>query len=153
MTIVVPATREHWQAARRLVEDYAASLGIDLAFQDFQREIDSLSVEYGPPHGAFVLVERDGAFVGCGGFRRLSDGVCEMKRLYIDPRGRGHRIGRAVAVRLIDDARTLGYAVMRLDTLPTMIAARRLYAELGFREIPPYRYNPIEGTTFMELTL
>jgi ribosomal protein S18 acetylase RimI-like enzyme len=151
MTLVVPATPAQWREARRLVEEYAASLGIDLAFQDFTNELASFETEYAPPHGAFFLAEHDGAFVGCGAFRRLSDGVCEMKRLYVAPPGRGRGIGRALAVRLIDDARARGYSAIRLDTLPTMIAARQMYAELGFREIEPYRYNPVEGTAFMEL--
>ena len=153
MLIVTATTDRHWEEARRLVEEYAASLGIDLAFQDFQHEIASLRTEYGPPGGTFVLAENGGATVGCGGFRRLSDDVCEMKRLYVAAAGRGLGVGRALALRLISDARSSGYAAMRLDTLPTMTAARRMYDTLGFREIPSYRYNPVAGTMFLELAL
>ena len=153
MHILTATTNEHWALARRLVEEYAASLGIDLSFQDFQHEIASLRVEYGPPGGTFLLAEQDDSFVGCGAFRRLSEHTCEMKRLYVASAGRGVGIGRVLAIRLIADARARGYLAMRLDTLPTMTAARQMYAALGFREIPAYRYNPVEGTTFMELAL
>ena len=153
MQILTATTNEHWALARRLVEEYAASLGIDLSFQDFQHEIASLRVEYGPPDGTFLLAEKDDSLVGCGAFRRLSEHTCEMKRLYVTSAGRGVGIGRALAIRLIADARARGYLAMRLDTLPTMTAARQMYAALGFREIPAYRYNPVEGTTFMELAL
>lgn len=149
----MPGTTEEWAAARRLVDEYARSLGIDLSFQDFDREMASLPEEYGPPGGGFLLAEQDGMFVGCGGFRRLTAATCEMKRLYVAPNGRGLGIGRALALRLIDDARSRGYTAIRLDTLPAMSAARRMYAALGFKEIAPYRYNPVEGTMFMELAL
>lgn len=180
MPLVQPATSTDWAAAQRLVRVYADSLGIDLSFQDFDRELADLEREYGPPDGAFILAEHAGSFVGCGAFRRApitlhptpgtpapgtapapsthhpapsTRRVCEMKRLYVTPAGRGQGIGRAIAERLIADARVLGYRAMRLDTLPTMTAARRMYAELGFKEIEPYRYNPVEGTTFLELSL
>jgi putative acetyltransferase len=153
VTLVVPRSVDEWEAARRLVREYADSLHLDLAFQHFDDEMASFEKEYGPPGGMFLLAEQDGAYVGCGGFRLLSDTTCEMKRLYVATAGRGRGIGRALAARLIDDARARGYAAMRLDTLPDMSAARRMYAALGFREIPSYRYNPVAGTTFMELGL
>ena len=155
MNLITPTTADEWAEARRLVEEYAQSLGIDLAFQEFHKEIESLRTEYGPPHGGFLLAQQGGGFVGCCGFRVMpaDTTVAEMKRLYVAPAGRGHGVGRALAVRVIDEARARGYAAMRLDTLPTMHAARAMYAALGFRPIPPYRYNPIEGTTFMELVL
>lgn len=149
----MPVTAAQWAAARALVEEYATSLRIDLSFQDFEHEIASLEVEYGRPAGAFLLAERNGQYVGCGGFRRWSDEICEMKRLFVRPAGRGAGLGREIAVRLIDEARSRGYRFMRLDTLPTMTAARQMYAALGFHEIAPYRYNPIEHTTFLELSL
>ena len=152
-TFVTPDRPELWDAARRLIDEYARSLGIDLAFQNYDQEIAALAQEYGPPGGGFLLARHENAFVGCGGFHRFSSAVCEMKRLYVAPAGRGHGIGRRLAVRLIDGARTRGYTAIRLDTLPTMSAARHMYAALGFREIPAYRYNPIAGTTFMELAL
>lgn len=153
VTLRQPQDAADWAEARRLVDEYAASLGIDLSFQDFQNEIASMPSEYGTPRGLFLLADDGRRFVGCGGFRPLSKKVCEMKRLYVSPPGRGLGIGRAIASELIARARDRGYAAMRLDTLPTMQEARRMYSALGFREIDAYRYNPVEGTTFMELTL
>ena len=150
--IVRPDSPELWDAARRLVEEYASSLHLDLGFQDFDQEIASLSREYGPPAGAFLLAERDGAFLGCVALRKWEDG-CEMKRLYVRPEGRGLGIGRLLAEAIVDEARRLGYKTMRLDTLPSMREAQGLYAALGFRPVAPYRYNPVPGTTFMELKL
>ncbi len=144
---------EHWAAARRLVEEYADALGTDLSFQDFQHEIESLPAQYGPPDGCFLLAEHEGTVVGCGALRRFAEGTCEMKRLYVAPRGRGTGIGRALAQALIAEARTLGYGRMVLDTLPSMHSAQRLYASLGFRPIAPYRHNPVPGASFLELVL
>ena len=147
------STCREWDAARHLIEEYAASLRLDLSFQAFDDELASLRAEYGPPGGHFLLASHDGTLVGCGGFRRWSDTACEMKRLYVVPASRSSGAGRALAAALIDEARRRGYKTMRLDTLPSMRAARGLYAELGFRPIAPYRYNPVEGTTFMERVL
>ena len=148
-----PDSPERWAEAARLVREYATSLGIDLAFQDFDHEIASLEHEYGPPDGHFLLAEAGGAFVGCGGFRRLSEMSCEMKRVYIVPSSRGTGVGRRIATALIAEARDRGYRAMLLDTLPTMRDAHRLYESLGFEPTEAYRYNPIEGTTFMRLVL
>jgi putative acetyltransferase len=145
---------ELWDAARRLVEEYAASLGIDLGFQDFEREIASLPSEYGPPAGWFVLAEvgpRD--FVGCGGVRPLSDGECEMKRLYVAPAARGSGAGRVIAEALIERARQSGYRAMLLDTLPSMRTAQSLYRSLGFEPTEAYRFNPVPGASFWRLDL
>src|SRR5262245_40039191 len=150
--IVRPDSPERWDAARRLIEEYAASLDVDLCFQDFDEELASLPSQYGPPGGAFLLAERDGAFLGCVALRKWQDG-CEMKRLYVRPEGRGLGIGRRLAESVVDEARRLGYETMRLDTLPSMKEAQGLYAALGFRPVAPYRYNPVTGTTFMELQL
>ena len=144
---------ERWITARQLVEEYAASLGVDLGFQNFDHERANLAREYGPPHGVFLLAQRDAAILGCGALRKLSEGVCEMKRLYVAPAGRGSGVGRALAEGLIARGRQLGYERMRLDTLPSMTRAQALYQALGFEPIAAYRHNPIPGTTFMELRL
>jgi putative acetyltransferase len=148
-----PDTPELWTEGRRLVKEYADSLGVDLGFQGFAKEIDSLPIEYGPPHGCFLLAEDHGAFIGCGALRKLEDGICEMKRLYVVPGNDGRGIGRTLAEALIDEARRLGYQKMLLDTLPSMTRAQALYASLGFQPTSAYRYNPIQGTTFLELRL
>lgn len=138
---------------RRLFHEYAESLGIDLEFQGFEEELAGLPGDYATPHGCLLLAERDGRPAGCVALRRLDDETCEMKRLYVKPEFQGLKIGRRLAEVVIAKAKELGYRRMRLDTLPSMAAARRLYRSLGFREISPYRYNPVEGTTFMELEL
>jgi GNAT superfamily N-acetyltransferase len=138
---------------RELFREYAASLGFDLGFQDFERELRTLPGEYGPPRGRLFLARAGREAVGCVGVRALTADACEMKRLYVCPSHRGTGAGRALAAAAIGAARRLGYARMRLDTVPSMEAARELYRSLGFREIPAYRYNPIPGTTYMELRL
>src|SRR5215470_988179 len=135
--LLTPDTPDLWNVARRLVREYAASLNLDLGFQDFDREIASLPAEYGPPHGHFLLARLDGRFIGCGAFRRLSDVSCEMKRLYVVPDGRGTGAGRTMATALIAEAKRRGYTAMLLDTLPSMHDAHRLYASLGFEATAP----------------
>jgi ribosomal protein S18 acetylase RimI-like enzyme len=138
---------------RRLLEEYAASIGFDLAFQGFERELNDLPGEYAPPHGALLVARVGAEAVGCAGLRPLGPGVCELKRLYVRPGNRRSGAGRALTEAAIAAGRTLGYERMRLDTVPSMEAARALYRSLGFREIEPYRYNPIPGTAYMELDL
>jgi len=142
-----------WTEARRLVEEYAASLDFDLAFQDFDREIQSLETEYGPPGGGFVLARSDDEWIGCGGVRRLSGSDCEMKRLYVTPRWRGRGAGLAIARALVDTARRLGYQRMLLDTAPSMTRAQAIYRSLGFTPVACYRYNPIDGASYWGLVL
>lgn len=144
---------ERWATARRLIEAYAASLHLDLSFQNFADEISNLAREYGPPDGVLLLAKRDGAMIGCVALRKLSEGVCEMKRLYVVPEGRGSGAGRALAEGLIAQGRRLGYERMVLDTLPFMTQAQALYVSLGFAPIPAYRHNPVAGVTFLELRL
>ena len=138
---------------RELIEEYVSSLGIDLDFQEIDLELAHLEAVYGPPGGRILLAVADGAAAGCVGLRPLEDDCCELKRLYVRPAFRGTGIGRALALAAIDAARALGYGRIRIDTLPQMGAARKLYASLGFREIEPYRFNPVLGTAFMELAL
>ena len=140
-------------AARELILEYQASLDVDLAFQHFADEIASLATTYGPPAGALLLATVDGAPAGCVGVRPFAPGCCEMKRLYVRPSARGHRLGRYLAQRAMAAARALGYTHMRLDTLPSMHGAQALYLSLGFYEIAPYRDNPVVGTRYLEAAL
>ena len=150
---IAEAGAEDLDEARRLFEEYAASLGFDLGFQDFDRELRELPGEYASPRGALLLARTSDGTIGCVAVRPLATDVCEMKRLYVRPGRRGAGAGRALAEAAVRVARERGYARMRLDTVPSMEAARALYADLGFREIAPYRHNPIAGTAFLELEL
>ncbi|MBM4162457.1 MAG: GNAT family N-acetyltransferase [Ignavibacteria bacterium] len=139
--------------ARDLFREYQSSLGIDLCFQEFDKELAELPGEYSPPDGRLILGYWASDLAGCVALRKIDDATCEMKRLYVRPAFRGKKIGRTLAEIIIGEARRMGYARMRLDSLPSMKEAIALYRSLGFRAIGPYRYNPIEGSMFMELDL
>lgn len=139
--------------ARTLFEEYAASLGVDLCFQGFAEELATLPGAYTAPEGLLLLATHDREVAGCVALRRLEPGTCEMKRLYVRPAFRSLGIGRTLAGQLVREAKSMGYRRMRLDSLPSMIEARGLYRRLGFREITPYRDNPIDGVVFLELQL
>lgn len=138
---------------RQLFQDYAASLDFGLEFQGFAAELADLPGRYAPPAGRLLLAWYQGEPAGCGALRPLEAGVCEMKRLYVAPRWRRARLGRALAEALIAEARQIGYTAMRLDTVPTMTQALALYTALGFREIAPYYASPLTHTRFMQLDL
>ena len=142
--IIRRAQPEDAERLRALLREYAAGLGIDLSFQDFDAEVAD-------PLGAYDLVLVAG--VGCVALRRIDDLTCEMKRLYVQPSARGSALGRRLAEAVIIEARTRGYERILLDTLPSMAAAHELYESLGFVEIAPYRHNPVAGTSFLELDL
>jgi putative acetyltransferase len=155
--LVVAQDAAHFAAARFLIEEYAAqigaAMGVDLGFQDFAAELNRLADMYGPPTGCLLLAARDAEWVGCCALRRLRDGECEMKRLYIRPSARGADLGRQLAERIVAQARLLGYQRMVLDTLRDMIPAQTLYRSLGFQETKPYYFNPLAAVTYMELIL
>ena len=154
MVELVPAnTRENLSEIKRLFDEYTAALGFDLHFQEYEREYAELPGEYAEPYGRLYLVLYGKKIAGCVALRKLEDSVCEMKRMYVKPVFRGKGIGRAMAHKVIDEARRIGYKRMRLDTIDTMKPAISLYKSLGFKEIAPYRYNPIKGACYMELVL
>ena len=142
---------------RAIFRDYAASLNIDLCFQNFDAELLELPGDYAAPHGHLLLAFVDDALAGCGAFRQIGDvdyaNACEMKRLYVRPDFRSLGLGRSLAQALFDEAKRGGYSVMLLDTLDDMEAARSLYATLGFAEIPPYYFNPIAGAHYLKADL
>ncbi|MCU1283889.1 MAG: GCN5-related N-acetyltransferase [Acidobacteriales bacterium] len=155
--MLLPATTPaHITQARELFQEYASSLGFDLCFQSFQQELDSLPGDYSPPSGRLLLAFHDDALAGCVALHahESSKTICEMKRLYVRPQFRGHHIGQRLISAIIAAAREIGYTHMRLDTVSgTMDKAIALYRSYGFKEIPSYRLNPIEGVLYMELTL
>jgi len=138
---------------RQFFRNYAGWLGVDLSFQHFDEEMASLPGAYAPPRGRLFYAENNGRAAGCVGVRPFSEGVCELKRLYVDPEQRGFGIGRDLALAAIRSAKELGYRKILLDTLPAMRIAVKLYRELGFRDAPAYYQTPIEGTMFLALDL
>ena len=140
--------------ARELFLEYAQSLGFSLCFQNFDKELAGLPGDYAPPEGRLLLAECEGQLAACVALHKLGSGICEMKRLYLRPQFRGKGLGRALAERIIAEARQIGYERMRLDTVePVMKDAVAMYRKLGFKEIAPYRPNPIAGAMYMELEL
>ena len=138
---------------RGLFQDYAAALDVDLDFQDFDGELAGLPGPYSPPEGRLLYAASGGESAGCVGLKKLEGECCEMKRLFVCPAFRGLGVGRRLAEEVIGEARSIGYARMRLDSLPGMEAAQALYRQLGFAVIAPYYDNPVPGTVFMELAL
>ena len=154
MSIVVAETDKQVQEARLLFKEYAASLPFDLQFQDFERELEDLPGDYGPPGGRlFLAYAEDNAVAGCGALRQWEPGTGEMKRLFIRPVFRGMGYGKKLALKVLEAAMNLGYGRVRLDTTPTMTEAIRLYERLGFHRVEAYRENPVEGAVFMEVDL
>jgi len=144
----------HVTQARELFQEYAQSLGVNLCFQNFEQELAGLPGHYAPPDGRLLLAEYELQLAGCVALHKWEDGICEMKRLYLRPSFRGKGLGRAIAEKIITDARSIGYRRMRLDTIePLMKDAVEMYRKLGFREIAAYRPNPIVGAMYMELQL
>ena len=146
-------TLKAFEDARILFKMYAVSLNIDLSFQDFTSELRNIHVQYSRPKGALLIAYIDGDAAGCVGVRELSDKIAELKRMFVRPEFRNFKIGVKLLSLILDISRELGYSKIRLDTLPDMVQAQKLYRSFGFSEIQSYRYNPIEGTVYMEREL
>lgn len=150
MTEIAHATAADMPEVTRLFREYAAWVGVDLSFQGFDREVESLPGDYVPPGGILLVARVAGEVAGCVAAHRWSDAACEMKRLFVRDAFRGSGCGRALVERIVAWADDAGYERILLDTLPGMTQAQQLYERLGFREIAPYRPNPVAGARFME---
>lgn len=154
MQLIQVTSKEDVQRARQLFEEYATGLGINLCFQNFDEELVNLPGMYASPAGRLLLAYSDERLAGCIALRKLDSNTAEMKRLFLKPEFRGKGLGRMLVNAIIEEARSIGYQRMRLDTLPgKMDTAIALYREIGFEDIPPYYNNPVEGARFMELKL
>jgi GNAT superfamily N-acetyltransferase len=144
---IAPAEPDDLPDAAALFRAYAAALDVDLCFQGFERELAELPGAYAPPQGTLLLARgEDGAALGCVALRPLSEGACEMKRLYLLPGARGTGLGRALVAAVLAEATRLGYREIKLDTLPQLKEAIALYRGFGFRPVAPYGDHPYEGT-------
>ena len=153
LNLVQAESAEQIGQARELFLEYAAATGLDLCFQNFDEELAALTGAYAPPEGRLLLAMDGTEIAGCVARRKIDAETCEIKRLYVRPASRGTGAGKSLALKIIEEARLIGYARMRLDTLPSMQRAITLYRSLGFQPIEAYRYNPEEGALFMELVL
>jgi putative acetyltransferase len=157
ITLQAVETAEAMDEVRQLFREYAAQLGVDLCFQNFETELQQLPGDYAAPQGTLLLARVDGELAGCGAVRPLADvdypNACEMKRLFVRRAFRRFGLGRALAQALIDHAVRAGFSTLLLDTLDDMEAARGLYASLGFEEVPPYYFNPIPGAHYLRASL
>lgn len=152
--IVPVTTNEEVETTRQLFREYETWLDMDLCFQSFEEEIQSLPGKYSPPDGRIYIANIGGEPVGCIALRKIGDGICEMKRLYLKDVARGHGLGKELIEKVIADAREIGYAKMRLDTYPPKMGkAVSLYESHGFGKIEPYYDNPHTGVLYMELDL
>jgi putative acetyltransferase len=155
--LVAPAGLEDLEELRGIFREYAQSLGVDLCFQQFDRELAELPGEYAAPRGTLLMARVDGELAGCCALRPLDTAdypnAAEMKRLYVRKAFRGFGLGRQLAEAILDAARQSGYASVLLDTLDDMESARALYEDLGFVAIPPYYHNPIPGAHYLKVDL
>jgi putative acetyltransferase len=152
MEFIQAESAEDIARARELFREYEAWIEVDLCFQSFEKELAGLPGDYGAPAGRLLLAFQDGQLAGCVALRKIGEGVCEMKRLFVRPDFHGKGLGRRLIDQVVKEAKEIGYRRMRLDTLPPrMNKAIALYRGLGFREIEPYYENPVPGALFMEL--
>jgi putative acetyltransferase len=157
LSLARPRTQDEWQQARVLFREYAESVDVDLCFQNFTEEVNNLPGEYAEPYGALLVAKLGDELAGCCALRPLDSAdysnAAEMKRLYVRPAYRGIGTGRLLAESILEAARVAGYSCVLLDTLDDMEAARALYEELGFTDVPPFYFNPIPGAHYLKVDL
>jgi GNAT superfamily N-acetyltransferase len=136
-----------------MLTEYVRWIGLDLAFQEIDEELAGLPGDYAPPRGALLVATADDAPVAMIGLRPIDDGICEMKRLFVRPEARGRGLAKQLIDSILSEARRLKYDEIRLDTLPMMGDAQKLYVAMGFADIDAYYDTPIAGTRFMALRL
>lgn len=151
--VIQAHTTEQIEQVREIFCEYQASLEVDLDFQGFTEEVAGLPGSYAPPSGRLLLLAVDGISRGCVALQAITFETCEMKRLYVQPGQRGTGLGRLLVARVLEEARSIGYRRICLDTLPSMTRAQAMYRALGFEEVQPYRHNPIPGTRYMARAL
>ncbi len=141
------------EQVREIFIEYAEFLQVDLCFQNFEKELQTLHEVYSPPKGCIILANEDEQIIGCVALKPIEEGVCEMKRLYVRPSGRRKGLGKELVEELIRFAKESGYKTMKLDTLTTLTEAVKLYRSMGFIETKPYVYNPLNEVLYFELTI
>jgi ribosomal protein S18 acetylase RimI-like enzyme len=146
-------TSAEFEQGKQLFKEYVASLGVDLSFQDVEKEFQTIQQQYNQPAGALLLAYMGAVAIGCAGIRKIDDTTAELKRMYVQDAYRGYGVGVQLLERSIQMAAALGYKKIRLDTLQNMTKAQALYRSFGFYEIPSYRFNPLEGAIYMEKAL
>jgi len=149
----IASTEQDFENGKKLFEEYARSLSVDLSFQNFSKELETIDKQYNKPQGGLLLAHDGINAVGCAGVRKLDDHIAELKRMYVQRGYRGYQIGLRLLEHSIELAKELGYQKIRLDTLENMHKAQELYRSFGFYEIPSYRFNPLKGTIYMEKEL
>lgn len=150
---IQPARAEDLPTVRVLLREYVAWTGVDLCFQNFERELAELPGDYSPPRGILLVARMNGEIGGCVAAHEWSAEACEMKRLFVRDSLRGSGAGRALVNQVIEWAKATGYRELLLDTLPVMEQAQKMYARFGFEDVPPYRANPVPGARYMRLNL
>ena len=153
MLVTQARSTEEMEIVRSLMREYQQRLGVDLCFQGFEAELAALPGSYAPPSGRLLLTLNANVPVGCVALQRITTARAEMKRLYVVPSARGLGVGRKLVEHILNEAPAIGYTEVVLDTLPSMVEAQRLYQQFGFREIEPYRPNPVAGTRYLGKTL
>ena len=149
----VKYTVEELEEVKNIFIEYSEFLQVDLCFQDFEKELQTLHEVYSPPKGCIILAKQNDKTVGCVALKPIGDGVCEMKRLYVRPEARGEGLGRKLVKELIRFAQKSSYQSMKLDTVAKLKKAIDLYRSLGFTETIPYVYNPLDDVLYFELKL